>query len=121
MALKKRIVMSNGIPLEYHRIALITIDMNNQNLILVHSYLNEEARQYEKDYSAGLITGEPNFPYIHATYYNPSYDGAMSAQVAYQWLKFNVPEFEGAVDIVDDSEADNVTGEEFMSMLKGVL
>lgn len=118
MALIKKIVMSNGLPLEYHRIALVSLDTNNQNTILVHSYLNEEARQYEKDYAAGLIK-EPVFPYVHSEYYNPDYNGAMSIGLAYDWLKNNVPAFEGAEDT--DDQSDEVTSDEFLSMLEGVL
>ena len=123
MALKKKITMPNGLPLEYHRIALVSIDINNQNTILVHSYLNEEARQWEKDYAAGkikLADGEhPTFPYIQARYYNPEYSGAMSIGRAYDWLKTNVPEFEGAEDT--EEQADEITGDEFVSMLEEVL
>lgn len=123
MALIKTIVMPNGLPLEYHRIALVSLDINSQNTILVHSYLNEEARQYEKDYAAGtleLAEGEhPVFPYVESNYYNPEYNGAMSISLAYDWLKTNVPIFEGAVD--DEEVADDVTGDEFISMVEEVL
>lgn len=118
MALKKTVVMPNGLPLEYHRVALVSIDVNNQNTVLVHSYLNETARQYEKDYAAGLIQ-DPTFPYVHAEYYNPEYSGAMSISGAYEWLKSNVPAFEGAEDTGDVS--DEITGDEFVSMLEEVL
>lgn len=118
MALKKKIIMPNGLPLEYHRIALVSLDVNNQNTVLVHSYLNEEARQYEKDYAAGLIQ-DPVFPYVHGEYYNPEYSGVMSISRAYDWLKTNVPAFEGAEDTEDQS--DEITGDEFVSMLEEVL
>lgn len=119
MALIKQVVMPNGLPLEYHRIALVSIDVNSQNTILVHSYLNEEARQYEKDYAAGLIEGEPTFPYVHSQYYHPEYSGVMSVSRAYDWIKTNVYEFEGAEDTEDQS--DEITGDEFVSMLEEVL
>lgn len=119
MALIKKIVMTNGLPLEYHRIALVSLDINNQNTVLVYSYLNEEARQYEKDYAAGLIEGEPVFPYVHSEYYNPEYSGVMSISRAYDWLKSSVPAFEGAED--DGEQVDEITGDEFVSMLEEVL
>ena len=123
MALKKKITMPNGLPLEYHRIALVSLDVNNQNTILVHSYLNEEARQYEKDYADGkLELGEgehPVFPYVHAQYYNPEYSGAMSVSRAYDWLKANIPAFEGAEDT--EEQAEEITGDEFISLLEEVL
>lgn len=119
MALKKKIIMQNGLPLEYHCVALVSIDTNNQNTILVHSYLNEAARRYEKDYAAGLIEGEPVFPYVHAQYYNPEYSGVMSIGRAYDWLKTNVTAFEGAEDTEDQS--DEIMGDEFISMVQEVL
>ena len=50
MAIKKKVISSNGIVTEYHRIALIQMEINQQNTILVHSYLSEDGRQIEKDY-----------------------------------------------------------------------
>lgn len=98
MALKKKIRIPNGLELEYHRIALLSIDVNNQITILRHSYLNEEARNYEKDYSNGKITGEPTFPYVDATYMNLKYSDDMCVEKAYEYLK-SLPLFEGAEDI----------------------
>lgn len=99
MALSKKITMANGLPLEYHRVALINIDVNHQNTILIHSYLNEEARQYEKDYAAGKIEGEPTFPYVDPRYIPVEYDEGMTVENAYGWIKKNLPEFEGAEDV----------------------
>lgn len=98
MALKKTIIKPNGLPLDYHRIAMVKIDTNQQTTILVHSYLNEEARQYEKDYAEGKIEGTPMFPYVDAEYMNFSYSETMNIGNAYEWLKQR-PEFEGAVDV----------------------
>ena len=98
MALLKKVTMANGLPLEYHRIAMIKNEINQQTTILVHSYLNAEARQYEKDYANGLIEGEPTFPYVDARYYNISYDPEMTVVLAYEWMKNNIPEFENAED-----------------------
>lgn len=72
MALKKKIIASNGLPLEYHRIALVSIEPNQQITILKHSYLNEEARQYEKDYALGKIEN-PIFPYVDSEYIHFNY------------------------------------------------
>ena len=123
MALKKTVVMPNGIPLEYHRIAQVRMDTNQQNTVLVHSYLNEATRQYEKDYAAGTLDpsemARPTFPYVHAQYYNPDYSGAMSISGAYEWLKANVPAFEGAEDTGD--VADEISGDEFITLLEEVL
>lgn len=101
MAIKKQITAPNGIVTEYHRIALLTIDTNNQNTILVHSYLSEAGRQIEQDYASGLYNhleeGLMNWPYVDAQYLNCDYDGEMTIPKAYEYLK-TLPEFEGAVD-----------------------
>lgn len=98
MALKKKIKMPNGIELDYHRIAMVKIDTNQQTTILVHSYLDESGRNYEKSYAAGEIKGEPTFPFVSAEYMSFAYDEAMSIKNAYEWLKTQ-PQFEGAVDV----------------------
>lgn len=107
MALKKKITMSNGLPLEYHRIALVSIEPNQQLTILRYSYLNAEARQYEKDYAAGTLNlaegEEPQFPYVDHEYMSMGYNegiGLLKGGVmegAYALLK-ELPEFAGAED-----------------------
>ena len=106
MALKKTIVMPNGLPLEYHKIALVTIEPNHQITILKHSYLNEEARQYEKDYAAGKIkTDEPAFPYVADEYIHMDFAENIEAMTgdamkcAYGLLKKHRPELADAEDI----------------------
>jgi hypothetical protein len=102
MAIKKPITELNGVVTEYHRIAMVKIDTNQQNTILVHSYLSADGRQVEKDYAAGLYSdvdaGLVNFPYVEAKYLNSEYDGEMTIHKAYEWLK-NRPEFEGSEDV----------------------
>ena len=102
MAIRKRIAADNGIVTEYHRIALLSIDVNNQNTILIHSYLSESGRQVEKDYAAGkyngLDEGLMKFPYVAAQYIQSGYDGFMTIEKAYDYLK-TLPRFDGAEDI----------------------
>lgn len=102
MALKKQITADNGIVTEYHRIALLSVDVHNQNTILVHSYLNADGRQIEKDYAAGLYRdieeGMMKFPYVAAQYIHTDYDESMNLKSAYEYLK-TLPQFEGATDI----------------------
>ena len=104
MALKKKIIMPNGLPLEYHRVALVSIEPNQQITILRHSYLNEEARQYEKDYAAGKIEGEPAFPYVAHEYIHMGYADSIenmngdAMECAYGLLKKHRPEFADAED-----------------------
>lgn len=104
MALNKKVVMPNGLPLEYHRVALVSIEPNQQITVLRHSYLNEEARQYEKDYAAGKIDGEPTFPYVDYEYLHLGYAEGVDAlrggsmEGAYALLKEHCPELADAAD-----------------------
>ena len=98
MAIKKRIRKDNGLELEYHRIAMLKIDTNQQITLLLHSYLNEEGRNYEKAYARGDIEGAPLMPYVNAEYLTFDYDEAMNIKKAYEVLK-GLPQFDGAVDI----------------------
>lgn len=102
MAIKKKVTAPNGVITEYHRIAMIKIDTNQQNTILVHSYLSGDGRQVEKDYAAGkyndIEEGMMNWPYVDAQYLNCEYDGEMTIAKAYEWLK-TLPQFEEAEDI----------------------
>lgn len=98
MALLKDIRMPNGITLNYHRIAMIKIDLNQQITLLVESYLDEGSRNYEKEYALGNIEGEPVFPYTDSNYIHIEYDEGHVIlknniiQSAYEWLKTQ-PEF----------------------------
>ena len=102
MAIKKQVTADNGIVTEYHRIAMITVDVNNQNTILVHSYLSADGRKIEKDYAAGLYSdleaGLMKFPYVDANYIHLGYDENMTVKAAYNYLK-TLPQFEGAEDV----------------------
>ena len=102
MAIKIQVTADNGVVTEYHRIALLSIDVHNQNTILVHSYLNEAGRQVERDYAAGLYRGLEEgmmkFPYVDAQYISIPYDEDMTVTKAYEYLK-TLPQFEGAEDV----------------------
>lgn len=102
MAIKKQVTADNGIVTEYHRIALMSIDVNQQNTILVHSYLSADGRQIEKDYASGLYSdldeGMMKFPYVSAEYLSVEYNPEMTVSTAYNYLK-TLPKFEGAEDV----------------------
>lgn len=102
MAIKIQVTADNGIVTEYHRVALVSIDVNQQNTILVHSYLSADGRQIEKDYAAGLYNdleeGMMKFPYVDARYIHTDYDPDMTVSGAYDYIK-TLPEFEGAEDV----------------------
>lgn len=102
MALNKEITESNGVVTTYHRIAMVKIDTNQENTILIHSYLSESARQIEKDYASGVYEnieeGGMNWPYVSSRYITCDYNEAMTIPNAYSYLK-TLPEFEGATDV----------------------
>lgn len=111
MALKKKIKHKNGVELSYHRVAMIKIDTNQQISVLVESYIDEEGRQYEKDYAAGLIEGEPVWPYTDAEYINFDYDenhemfqGNVIKNI-YKWLK-KQEKFQGSEDAQGEEAAE---------------
>lgn len=105
MALKKKIRMQNGLELEYHKISLVTIEPGQKITILQHSYLNEESRQYEKDYAAGKIKGDPVFPYMNSEYIHLNYSENIEGmngdamKCAYGLLKKHRPELVDAENI----------------------
>lgn len=104
MALKKVIKKSNGVSLTYHRIAMVKVDVNQQITVLVESYVDEDGRNYEKEYAEGAIIGEPAFPYTKGDYMSFDYDESDEIfsgnviQKAYEWLK-KQPDFVGAEDV----------------------
>lgn len=102
MAIKKQITADNGVVTEYHRIAMIKIDTNQQNTILVHSYISEAGRQIEKDYAEGkykdIDVEFMKWPYVDVEYINCEYDGDMTISKSYEYLK-SLPKYEGAEDI----------------------
>ena len=81
---------------------MIKIDTNQQNTILVHSYISEDGRQIEKDYAndkyLDIDEGLIKWPYVDAEYLNCDYDGEMTISKAYEYLK-TLPKYEGAENI----------------------
>ena len=102
MAIKKQITADNGVVTEYHRIAIVKMDTNQQNTILVHSYISEAGRQIEKDYSEGKYKGTDEelikCPYVDDQYICTEYNSDMAISKAYEYLKM-LPQFKGAEDI----------------------
>lgn len=94
MALKKGIT-EGGLPLEYHRIKYIQIDVHNRILVSVNSYLNDTAREYEKVCDSG--NGE-DYPHFAVNIFSFPYEDDVTISRAYELLK-TLPEFEGSEDI----------------------
>ena len=104
MAIQTKVKKDNGIILSYHHIAMITVEVNQCVTLLVRSYLDQEARQYDKDYAAGKIEGEPTFPYTDAEYITIEWKdvgdlltGDLTKNM-YEWLKTQPP-YIGAIDV----------------------
>ena len=91
MALFKEVRQRDGVITNYHRILFIQVTTNRQNSIAVLSYVDDTARDIEKesiDYP----------PYKQSVTYETAYDPTMTIETAYEYLK-TLPEFEGATDI----------------------
>lgn len=92
MGLAKTIKIG-GIPLGYHRICFLMVDVNQLNTIEILSYLNEEERNRDGDLN------DP--PYKLQWSVETEYDPFMSVNSAYTHLK-TLAEFDGADDIIDE-------------------
>lgn len=90
MALYKEIRQEDGVRTSYHRISFIQMTVNKRNSIVVLSYTDEEAREFEKD--------NEYIPYRQAITYEVEYDDTMTIEKAYEYLK-TLPLFIGAQDI----------------------
>lgn len=91
MALCKNIRQDDGVTTNYHRILFLTKTVNRQNSIAVLSYVDEEARDMEKESALSQ-------PYQKSVTYELSYDENMTITSAYEHLK-TLPQFEGAEDV----------------------
>ena len=113
MALKKDLLLKNGINVSYHRIAVLNEIINQSINIQVLSYLDEFKRIAEKDYediqekisnneevteeemqkiSEGFDT------YIYHSNYQIDYQNDFDVKDAYEYLK-SLEEFKDAEDI----------------------
>lgn len=89
MALRKKIIDSSGVPVEYHRICFIQSVINNNTSIAVLSYINPDARASESI---------ENPPYRSSVSYCTDYKENMTVEEAYAYLK-TLEQFAGAEDI----------------------
>lgn len=91
MALYKPIRQEDGVTTNYHRVLFCQITTNQQNSIAVLSYVDNEARENEKN-------GDIPQPYRKSVTYETDYDESMTINKAYEYLK-TLTEFSGAEDI----------------------
>lgn len=101
MGLKKTIIQSNGIPLNYHRIGNITNVVNDKTYINVISYVNNQEREKEK-------TIFKNHPFRHEIYrvYSSEvidYNDTLTITSAYEYLK-TIEKYTGAEDVYEVNE-----------------
>ena len=87
MALNKKIELDNGIEVNYHRIVSITKITNNQVLIEVASYINEEQRNKEIEYYESTIEDKSMNVFINTTYIDTDYDETKQIPDYYNYLK----------------------------------
>lgn len=85
-------IRMGGIPLGYHRIRFLMVDVNQLNTIEILSYLNEEERNREGDLE------DP--PYMLQWSVETEYDPFMSVNSAYAHLK-TLSDFADAEDVID--------------------
>ena len=100
MALKKDLILENGIVLTYHRVVSVTNITNQKSIIEVASYLNSDQRQREKDWYMSNSKDNMNV-YINATYFSKEYDKELNVDNAYEYLK-TLDEFKDAEDVFEE-------------------
>ena len=101
MALKKEIVLDNGITVNYHRIVSLSKITNQSNIIEVASYTSKEKREEEKEaIKKGQEAGEAISTniFIDTTYINKEYSETETIEDAYLYLK-TIDKFKDAEDI----------------------
>lgn len=91
MALQKDIRQEDGVVTKYHRILFLQLLTNHHNSIAVVSYVDDIARDEEKE----AVIAQP---YQKSITYEIPYDPHMTIESAYEYLK-TLPQFEGAIDI----------------------
>lgn len=97
MGLIKEKILSNGIPVIYHRIVRIDNIINNKTIIEVASYTSKEKRQEEIDALANSASMDV---FINATFYEKEYEEETSIKTCYEYLKT----LEDFFDAEDDGE-----------------
>lgn len=98
MALKKKIVLENGITVNYHRIISLNKITNQTNIIEVASYTSEKKRLEEKEYYESEEEAKTMDVFINTTYINKEYDENETITEAYNYLK-TLEQFAGAEDV----------------------
>lgn len=94
MALKKEIVLKNGIPLNYHRVVSVNNITNHASIIEIASYTTAEKRKEEQE---ALANNASMDVFISTEYMDVDYTKTLNVDTAYEYLK-TLDKFAGAVD-----------------------
>ena len=86
MALNKKIILDNGITMNYHRVVSVNNVVNHTSIIDVASYVNEEQREKEKEWHKNFGKEDLNV-YIVNKVYSIEYDENLNVVNAYEYLK----------------------------------
>ncbi len=97
MALKKEIILENGIILNYHRIAEIQNEVNGKTKLLIYSYLNKDQRDREKQ--------EKSIAQIYrvGSLEKLNYNDKLTITQAYEYLK-TIDKYKDAEDVFENNE-----------------
>lgn len=94
MALKKEIILNNGVITNYHRIVSLNNITNVSTIIEVASYTSKEKREEEKD---AIENATEMNVFIDTKYINKEYTENLTIKEAYEYLK-TLDEFKDAIN-----------------------
>lgn len=95
MALKKEIILNNGVITNYHRIVSLNNITNVSTIIEVASYTSKEKREEEKD---AIENATEMNVFIDTKYINKEYTENLTIKEAYEYLK-TLDEFKNAINV----------------------
>ncbi len=99
MALKKEIVLKNGVTVSYHRIAEIQNIVNGKTRLVIYSYINQEQRNREKNHEIKYSDDI----YKITDYVLIDYNDKFTIKDSYEYLK-TVEKYQGSKDILEESK-----------------
>ena len=110
MALIKEIKQKDGVTTDYHVVSYVSSNIGVNTIVSVTSYIDEASA---REAMAGSFE-----PYRKSETYQLEYDEGMTKARAYEFL-LTLAKFEGAE--LTEELPDEVTGDEFISMVKEVM
>ena len=99
MALEKTIILSNGVPMNYHRISEIKNIVNRNTQLEIISYVNQEQRNREKNYEIRYADDI----YKVVSQIKIEYNDKLDIKSAYEYLK-TTEKYQNAEDIFEENE-----------------